>query len=518
MKLYLLNMNATMMRIRLLLLIFVLSSAAAWGQQVRLLSSKVKVDLDNQGFFSSIKVGEEDVLQDKRYFPLLTAHTYQAVYPASVARHGNTLECVMDDGGQVLLGITEADGISLVVLKCPAEYKFLSFGPVGLIRNKSHLLDVAPQNIKTQFGLPLLMMDEARKRYFLHASNDMLRNDRYSEGEFTLLMAHAANMLGSNGMAYAGPVVDCRMAWIDQVAGLDGAIEGAKVSFHQHEQSHQQDWSEYVIDKVDAKDFEGFIARHPCKVFIHDDAFESYGHYVLKDNLAAGDEALKSLVASAAKRGVKFGVRIAGNHISSNDAYVTPKPSQHLLRQLQFVLLESADSAAATLQVLTGRGSCFSTDMPSKNLIKLGNELIAYQQIDEYDEVIFLDGCSRGALGTQASAHKANDLGVRYWVCPNGHLMADCQLQDSIADRIVDMVNHTGMEVLLLDNLQDFSYTGHADYDAARFIRRIKAGFNHPVELVGCLQLRDQDGTLGERVLFPVDDNLENLRSLGEER
>lgn len=54
-------------------------------------------------------------------------------------------------------------------------------------------------------------------------------------------------------------------------------------------------------------------------------------------------------------------------------------------------------------------------------------------------------------------------------------------LQDTLADRIADLMNKTGLSQISFDGLEGCSYTGHDEYATSRFVTRCYTQFDHNV-------------------------------------
>lgn len=455
---------------RVCFVVFLVLSFCVFGQRIRMVGGPVDVTLDATGFFHSVKMEGAEVLTKAGLYPMLMGYSWQLVLPAKVAQHGDTLLFVMDDGGKVELQKTSAKGgLSFEVLSCPDEYKSLIFGPMNCRSAKAGLAFV-PNNCKMQTGLPRLAKDAVFGQFF---HDSMLLDNA--------LQCYVLNLQGRGGMPWAGPVRNCRAAWIDPVPGAEGAIVGAKMTMGVR--PSQATKPARIVAEFNGGNIDSLILvckQQHVKYLVHPNAFRSLGHYQWRADLAKDDAEMRSLVAYAASKGVHLGVRIWANHVSVNDAYVTPLPSAHLLRQLQFQLISPAEASDSMLVLLTGLNSCFVNDMPC-NLVRVDDEIIVYDSIIDDEGLVHLMGCRRGALGTTAAFHKSGSLGARLWTLDSATLMADAQLLSAIADRIVDMVNATGMQMILFDDMEDMDYLGHGGYGAQRWMERCVAGFDHPV-------------------------------------
>ena len=55
----------------------------------------------------------------------------------------------------------------------------------------------------------------------------------------------------------------------------------------------------------------------------------------------------------------------------------------------------------------------------------------------------------------------------------------DLALQDTLADRIADLMNRIGLSQISFDRLEGCSYTGHDEYAISRFAPRCYTQFNY---------------------------------------
>lgn len=393
--------------------------------QVRLKHGNIELKLDKDGFFSSIKVYGKELLHERRLYPVITAYMEGLeVFPAKVELRHDTLCCQMEDKAWVRITI---DSSMWEVVECPDYYTALAIGPMGFKESglTSFAPSIVPLSPKVIAGAPAEALELVRKRYQVGAADSLLFHSASIAGDgFRLQQYNIGNWNGRNGRPEVRPVQGCRAAWVDIMPGSEGAIVGAR-------------WKMIAgIMSVDPPECSGSRYRVSCC------------------------------------------------HLPDTSRFVSPIPSEHLLRQLQFMMVDSVGPSDTVLRVITGLGSCFPNPM-TRHIIKVGQELISYQSADDDEGLVTLHGCERGALGTQASSHKAYDVGQRLWTAADGSLMADRTLLDTLADQIVDKVNKQKISVLHLDDLNDLDYIGHSDYEAARFVERCHQGFDHPVVVEG---------------------------------
>src|SRR5690606_9300803 len=124
------------------------------------------------------------------------------------------------------------------------------------------------------------------------------------------------------------------------------------------------------------------------------------------------------------------------NFMTTNDAYVTPVPSKHLLKQGELRLIADLDATQTTIEI------AFSDlfEMPlSLNALQIGDELITFGQVSKKGDRLELTACTRGAFGTAASAHKKSEPFYKLWDYPYKTLFPDLKLQDEFAHRLGDI-------------------------------------------------------------------------------
>lgn len=440
------------------IVVMLMLAVCAQGQPVRLAGGGVEMQLERDCTIGSVKFKGKELLPVQQAYPLVAAFDRVLVRPTSLERRGDTLCCLLENGGRVeLLASTSAEGIVLEVLSCVGDYKSLMICPGRL--NGDGVLAMRPLNYKTQPGIPSMAKGNPE------IAGWSVNGERW-------LGCHVLNLHGRGGLPWAGPVADCRGAWVDPVPGQDGDIVGAKVLLGANMQKARP--IDSLVAEFDRTNIDSLIAvckRMKVRYLVHPNAFQSQGHYGWKVEVAKDDNDMKSLVAYAAKRGVTLGVRIQGNHISTNDAYVSPRPSNHLLRQLQFQLLASAEVDDTTLIVMTGMNSCFTNDLPL-NVVRIEDELIVYDSLTEWEGEVHLLGCRRGAMGSKAAYHKYGQLGCRLWTLDETTVMADRTLYDSMLARIREMASLTGV-VVIMDCLEDFAYWGHGGMEGDRVLSLI---------------------------------------------
>lgn len=222
-----------------------------------------------------------------------------------------------------------------------------------------------------------------------------------------------------------------------------------------------EDNLDFVLDKAQIAGFHNIYHSGPLL---------DWGHFNWDPSFTkGGDEGVRKMTEKAKARGIAMGVHTLTNFLTTNDAYVTPVPSDHLLKQGQLTLTSDLDKEQTEITIK--RSDLFSAPL-TLNTLQIGKELITYGSTEEKGEEIVLKKCTRGAFKTQAVAHSAKEPLYKLWDYPYKTLFPDLSLQDKFADRLAEICNKTGIRQISFDGLEGCSYTGHDTYATARFVSR----------------------------------------------
>jgi hypothetical protein len=212
----------------------------------------------------------------------------------------------------------------------------------------------------------------------------------------------------------------------------------------------------------------------------HPGPFRTWGHFQLDPGaFPEGDVSMRRCVERAEAAGVRLGVHTLTAFITTNDAYVTPVPDPRLARWGSSLLSMAVDGAQTAIRV--------SDPAPFRDKGTLGACIIQHE-IVQYDSVSAaepwtLEGCRRGAFGTQASAHGAGtsvghlaDHAYRtlYPGIENG-------MMDELTNRLVELFNSTGLRQISFDGLEGLSAYGYGEYSRNRFVKQCFDGWKPEV-------------------------------------
>ena len=214
----------------------------------------------------------------------------------------------------------------------------------------------------------------------------------------------------------------------------------------------------YLFADLAAKDTDAWIelARRGGFTNIHLHGWwNSLGHYEPRTAyFPNGLEDMKAAAARIRAAGLKPGIHTLTACISTNDPWVTPVPSPHLIASNSYTLAKPLAAADTTIFVNEPPGPNHDvvwSYSSNGNALRVGSELIRYSAISREPPYAFLE-CERGAFKTQGAAHPEGTavdyLQQRYlafYPDPKSPLAAE------LADRIARVYNECGMEMIYFD-------------------------------------------------------------------
>ena len=169
--------------------------------------------------------------------------------------------------------------------------------------------------------------------------------------------------------------------------------------------------------------------------------------------------------------GLDLGLSVLANRIPTDSKLVTPKPSEHLLKQgvlrLQLPMDEQQDEFAVY------RSELF--DIPTSiNVLQIEDELITYRTMEVTGNIHLLYHCVRGAFGTKAKAHDKDALVYKLWDTPERTLLPDLEQQDQMAQKIAQELAQTDYPLLIFNDLKSYGYSEQGDTAIAHFLDTIR--------------------------------------------
>lgn len=214
------------------------------------------------------------------------------------------------------------------------------------------------------------------------------------------------------------------------------------------------------------------------------------GRYeVNKNNFPNGLDGLKNVMDKIHRAGLKCGAHVLAGCISRNDAYVTPVPDPRLLKDDMRILAENIDAEATVIPITTSPEGLPTEDIyakePKGTSLVIDNEIIIYNGM-KLDPPYALTGCVRGANGTQAASHvkgsKVYHLAQRW-----GRYIADANssMLEEIAQRVADIINYCGFDMIYFDGLDGVEFTGDFFYHVGKLVKETCSRFNREVLVQG---------------------------------
>ena len=199
------------------------------------------------------------------------------------------------------------------------------------------------------------------------------------------------------------------------------------------------------------------------------DLYDKWGHFIVNEQAYPGGAAsIARLSERAAREKISIGTHNLSNFITTNDPYVTPVPHDELLVMDETKLTQ--DVGVGDTELWIADENNYNEPRPL-NTVRIGDELITYARFDAQEKCLL--GCTRGAYGTHAAAHKAGDGVKRLWDHGYRTLFPSAALQGEMADRLADSLLACGITRTSFDGLEGCQYTGNGNYGTAEFVRRV---------------------------------------------
>ena len=498
----------------------------AGAQNVNLKTRSTQIGIDNNGYFSSIQIEGKDILHTGKY-PLVTACIdNKLVTPTKLTSSGNQLKLTMSDGGTISLKHKESEVcITLEVANIPEKYEVLLFGPlavninemvgdvVGVAQGNGVAFGIQALNIKTNAGIPEEYGQLVTQTYGYTGKSAEL-----SVASIPAYKLAAADISDGTVFHFSArrrnkqeyrQVQGLNNSLVLPVEGADGLIKGAKIAFFGSKNTEalarigeieleqglphplfDGEWGKtaraamksYLISDFSENNFDMILDKAKIagfKYVYHSGPFLDWGHFNWDPKFTkSGDEGVRKMVDKAKAEGIAVGVHTLSNFMTTNDAYVTPVPTEHLLKQ--GVLSLTADLDKDQTEITIKKSSLFDRPM-TLNAMQIDQELITYGNTEDKGETLLLKNCKRGAYGTTATAHSQKTPLYKLWDYPYKTLFPDLVLQDKFSDRLAEIMNKTGLCQISFDGLEGCSYTGQDEYANNRFVYRWYNQLNHNV-------------------------------------
>lgn len=490
-------------------------------------SEHTQITIDQTGMVTSLLAGEREILIQTRHSALVSLlDGGELRFPVNAVVRENTLNLAFEGEREVRLEFTETPVcVTFEATRVPAEVDALMFGPVfvtldevvgdvlGVCQGGEDAFGMQALNIKTVQGVPLeyaAALEEAA-RYkdedtgisvgrFAPSARAATRVEGGAVLQFSCRRRDRVEYREVNG------VKDCLVL---PVQDEDAQIVGAKMGFFACRRADalerigrleleqglphpmiEGQWGKvargamrsYLITSFGVESIDDVIEKAKLaglRYIYHEHPFHSWGHFTwLEDAFPGGDASMREIVELCARHGIQVGVHTLTNFMNTHDAYVTPVPSPHLLKQGVLTLTRDIDDVQTDICIETSH--YFDTPL-TLNALQCENELITFGTCEEDGGEFVLKNCTRGAFGTTATAHGKIAPLYKLWDYPYNTLFPDLELQDAFCDRLVEIFNTTGLAQISFDGLEGCDYTGHDEYAHTRFSLRCFEGWDHTV-------------------------------------
>jgi hypothetical protein len=499
-----------------------LKSSESKTEAVMLTTQHALFRIDTSGQVSSIQCDGRELVAAQQSSPLISLRIGGVLHPAREARWDSqrnhlTLGFGDLDASAVVAVQPHVSHIALEVreIQTRAQVELLVWGPyalslsgligevVGVVRNQDVAVGIQALNVKTLGGfpseesdiapdgviaddhglytdLPLSLREKQSWRgdtataapygSSLQAycrNRDHLRViSNWGHAQFQAQPLADGGCIGSRIALFAVPANQALTALgeIEQAEGLPHPILNgtwAKQSPDATSSYLIADFGEHTIESAIE-----MTRRAGLKVLYHSSPFATWGHFELKGELFPnGWEGFRTCVQKARQAGLGVGFHTLSNFITTNDAYVTPKPSPHLARIASATL--SADVDAVQAEIPVQRAEVFR-QKTALNTIVIGEELIRYGGVSD-EEPFHLLECQRGAWGTQAAVHGNGAVAALLMDHDYKVFLTDATLSVEVAKKIAEFTNRTGAIQLSLDGLEGNWSTGLGQYGCSLF-------------------------------------------------
>ena len=197
---------------------------------------------------------------------------------------------------------------------------------------------------------------------------------------------------------------------------------------------------------------------------IHPDIPKSTKSYLIADGNPKDTAFLKEKCRQA---GLDLGISVLVNRIPTTSRLVTPKPSEHLLKQGILHLQLPIDDSQTEFAVY--HSELF--DQPAHiNVLQIDDELVTYRSTESVGDIHLFYGCVRGAFGTRKSAHSKEATVYKLWDTPERTLLPDLELQDQMAQTEAKKLAKTNYTLLVFNDLISYSRNDQGDLAIGHFL------------------------------------------------
>jgi hypothetical protein len=228
----------------------------------------------------------------------------------------------------------------------------------------------------------------------------------------------------------------------------------------------------------------------------------STGHFPYRlDNFPDGAESIREFVRQLNEAGIGVGMHTFTTKVSKNDAYVTPIPDHRMWTDLPIVTVKNDITSTQTTIQINGDlsqwpGSPITTlsweggdaSIIPNSEFTLNNEIIKYTSVESGGVYDTFYGCTRGAYGTNASAHSAGDEVHHWYTEGSGRYIIDQEttLIDETCGRMAEIFNECGLNMIYFDGGNDVPKTRIDYYTSNAMYKTVKEFIERPYYFSGC--------------------------------
>lgn len=411
---------------------------------ITLKSSLTEITLAETGFITSIKAdGKEALLNSEKSALVSLLEGGKLFAPRNAGVKDDTVIFGFEGGREVCLQFVESDiCVTFEAVEVPKDADALMFGPVfvtldevvgdiiGVCQGQKAAFGIQTLNMKTVQGVPQEYAGALKE-----IVNYKPENTGISVGGFAETARAASRVEGGSVLHFScrrrdrteyrevNGVKDCLVL---PVKGEDAFIKGAKIALFACKQTDalerigqieveqglphpviEGEWGKmsrgamrsYLITGFYEDDIDFVIDKAKIagfKYIYHDGPFQSWGHFTWnEDGFPRGDEQVKEIVEKCKENGILVGVHTLTNFLNTHDAYVTPVPSEHLLKQGKLYLMEDIDESQT--DILIKISHYFDTPL-TLNALQCENELISFGSFEEKDGCFLLKKLPAGRI------------------------------------------------------------------------------------------------------------------------
>ncbi|MFT3702101.1 MAG: hypothetical protein QM802_07015 [Agriterribacter sp.] len=210
--------------------------------------------------------------------------------------------------------------------------------------------------------------------------------------------------------------------------------------------------------------------------------FKTWGHFGLTtDRFPGGVKDISKATSAAAANGIAIGAHTLSMFTATDDAYVSPIPSDSLCKMGSTSL--SKDIGENDNEIFI-ESPDYLDKLFSIHTVRIGKELISFREISAGKPWRLLD-CKRGQYGTEKKWHTKKSTVDIIINNSYGGFFPNIHLQDAYAKRLAEVCNETGLGLMDFDGMGGESPSGHGAYGVAKFIDLWYKGLNKYVLTCG---------------------------------